>query len=590
MLPISVVEGKGFIALCYVMLGPNFKVPSRYNIMKYLRQMKEQGTGWLKKKFEQIEFVNLTTDGWTSRAQHSYMTTTCHYITVGWVLVSHVLYTAEFPKKHTAINLSGDLETHARRWGIDGKILSTTHDNARNITAAVKKSRILGESNPCFAHTQNLCIKEVFKIMQVKNLLKRCRKLVGFFKHSTRANEGLKSQQKSEGEDVMKLIQHCVTRWNSCHDMLKRLLDQRVAICAVLYDRDYVTMKRCEKLDLENKEWIMVEELVRILEPFAATLQELCADKSVTISAVRSNVYYLLTEVKPNGQRDSEFAAKIKSTLLTELSTRFNMHPSWLPTPEPASLNYNANDNTGTSTPQASSTVNARSITDMLNDSDDDSEAESVLISDSESESESDSEGQDVAEKSSVELEENEADKDNDDANSKPSVAQISSLLDPRYKKLACETPEDANRIKNHLKELFNNVILAENRDRDKTNRRNLSNQLREKVAEALGLVRSTRSEYEKYLDEEEIGFDEDPLEWWKNNESRFPKIAVLARRYLSIPASSAPSERVFSTAGHIVNVKRTSLLPENVDMLVFLNKNPCSIQHLQDLYADDSH
>ena len=43
---------------------------------------------------------------------------------------------------------------------------------------------------------------------------------------------------------------------------------------------------------------------------------------------------------------------------------------------------------------------------------------------------------------------------------------------------------------------------------------------------------------------------------------------------YLAIPATSVPAERIFSTAGHIVNEKRNCLNPETVDMLIFLNKN----------------
>ena len=34
------------------------------------------------------------------------------------------------------------------------------------------------------------------------------------------------------------------------------------------------------------------------------------------------------------------------------------------------------------------------------------------------------------------------------------------------------------------------------------------------------------------------------------------------------------PSERAFSVAGHVVNEKRACLLPENVNMLVFLGAN----------------
>ena len=59
-----------------------------------------------------------------------------------------------------------------------------------------------------------------------------------------------------------------------------------------------------------------------------------------------------------------------------------------------------------------------------------------------------------------------------------------------------------------------------------------------------------------------------------KENAERFPIIAKVAKRFLCIPATSVPAERVFSTTGLIINEKRSSLLPENSDMLIFLNKN----------------
>ena len=63
-------------------------------------------------------------------------------------------------------------------------------------------------------------------------------------------------------------------------------------------------------------------------------------------------------------------------------------------------------------------------------------------------------------------------------------------------------------------------------------------------------------------------------LSWWKQNCGVFPNVAKLAQQYLCVPASSVPSERVFSLCGCIVNKKWASLAPENVDILVFLNKN----------------
>ena len=67
---------------------------------------------------------------------------------------------------------------------------------------------------------------------------------------------------------------------------------------------------------------------------------------------------------------------------------------------------------------------------------------------------------------------------------------------------------------------------------------------------------------------------DGKPLAWWKSYEAQFPLLAKLAKMYLCIPATSVPSERVLSAAGSIVNAKRACLLPENVNMLVFLSQN----------------
>jgi len=70
------------------------------------------------------------------------------------------------------------------------------------------------------------------------------------------------------------------------------------------------------------------------------------------------------------------------------------------------------------------------------------------------------------------------------------------------------------------------------------------------------------------------ISVDEDPLAWWKSNEHKYPHIAKLAQRNLAVQGTSVPSERVFSTAGDIVTASRSRLLAENVDKLIFLQKN----------------
>jgi hAT family dimerisation domain. len=53
-----------------------------------------------------------------------------------------------------------------------------------------------------------------------------------------------------------------------------------------------------------------------------------------------------------------------------------------------------------------------------------------------------------------------------------------------------------------------------------------------------------------------------------------FSTLACLAKIYLAIQATSAPSERVFSQASKIINNLRTSLKPEMAGRLLFISKN----------------
>ena len=66
------------------------------------------------------------------------------------------------------------------------------------------------------------------------------------------------------------------------------------------------------------------------------------------------------------------------------------------------------------------------------------------------------------------------------------------------------------------------------------------------------------------------------PIHWTggRSTPQNFPQVSNLAMRYLCIPATSSPSERVFSTGGNMVTCHRVALKPETVDRLVCLASN----------------
>ncbi|KAL7879009.1 hypothetical protein AOLI_G00099830 [Acnodon oligacanthus] len=81
-------------------------------------------------------------------------------------------------------------------------------------------------------------------------------------------------------------------------------------------------------------------------------------------------------------------------------------------------------------------------------------------------------------------------------------------------------------------------------------------------------------TELARYLQEEALDSHSDPLARWWENQARFLLLLKVARKYMTVCATSTPSECVFSTAGNIVTPFRSSLKPDKVNMLVCLARN----------------
>jgi hypothetical protein len=65
-----------------------------------------------------------------------------------------------------------------------------------------------------------------------------------------------------------------------------------------------------------------------------------------------------------------------------------------------------------------------------------------------------------------------------------------------------------------------------------------------------------------------------DPFKWWHDNQQKLPTIYKITRKYLGIPATSVPSERLFSDAGNQISEERNRLKPSTVNELLFIKRN----------------
>ncbi|KAE8816976.1 hypothetical protein D1007_05528 [Hordeum vulgare] len=80
------------------------------------------------------------------------------------------------------------------------------------------------------------------------------------------------------------------------------------------------------------------------------------------------------------------------------------------------------------------------------------------------------------------------------------------------------------------------------------------------------------KSELNSYLEDKTHPIS-DPhftlLDWWRLNAHRYPIIAKMGKKFLTIPATSVSSESTFSTGGRVLDDYRSSLRPTMVEALV---------------------
>ncbi|MBW0514532.1 hypothetical protein O181_054247 [Austropuccinia psidii MF-1] len=78
----------------------------------------------------------------------------------------------------------------------------------------------------------------------------------------------------------------------------------------------------------------------------------------------------------------------------------------------------------------------------------------------------------------------------------------------------------------------------------------------------------SLELELQRYLAKLPEPKDTNILLFWKSQGKVFPTWGLVARNYIAIPATSAPSEHVFSGGRRILSYQHASLTPFHIEQL----------------------
>lgn len=153
----------------------------------------------------------------------------------------------------------------------------------------------------------------------------------------------------------------------------------------------------------------------------------------------------------------------------------------------------------------------------------------------------------------------------------------VATFLDPRYKMLTFVSKTCKEFVRNNvLMEMmeFSRSNPAQDVMQSATSLDYLFGETDEVTPVETDPILGNEQELMRYEAEPQIGHNENPLIWWQSNQKRFEILATMVPKYFSIPATSVPSERVFSTCGNVVTDKRSRLNSETVGNLVFINYN----------------
>ncbi|XP_015597425.1 zinc finger BED domain-containing protein 1-like [Cephus cinctus] len=322
MLPIFFSENRifnGFIDIAV----PRFNVPGRHTIGSNIQRMYLDVKPMLEEKLDATSYTALITNAWSSRSTKSFVTVTVHGIDSEWKWFTFTLETIEFADRHTAVTSREHRENILLRCNLSNKIVGIVHDNASNITCAVRTSKSVGESVPCVAHTLQCAIHRGLALEELKSVIEKVSSIVAHFKHSNVATTALINHQRSLKLLEHRLIQSCRARWNSTFYMLERILEQRQAVCAI----DNETTSSCARSSLNMKisdsGWRDMEILGVLLKPFERLTTVMSSENEVTILMVRPLIHSMLENYMTLNTDDGPLSTTFKNVLSEELRNPF---------------------------------------------------------------------------------------------------------------------------------------------------------------------------------------------------------------------------------------------------------------------------
>jgi uncharacterized Zn-finger protein len=581
-------------------------VPHRTTIWRSLDNEYQEMVQSVKNYLKYINYIALTTDAtFVTSRQVPYICVTAHFIEGDWNLRECVLAMKEVPQSQTFDVIVKLIRDVINDFNLTEKIVSITTDEGGNFLKAVDhliNEKVVVNHVRCVCHRQSICLKSPsVKTSSLKSAVTRAQTLVTSFKNgwnqhkrdqfkkaqsiyiaqlqqqhdermAIRLQRDLDRQIQFEdreanaefafigmdntsdeprtlemmARDINKLknsrslILDVATRWKSCYDMIKRLLLWYPAIENTVNNQMPATVS--DKSLREQKEKLLTEEERALLSDYC-DIAKIIIQAIGTLeasSATSSIVLYVLSKTKRR-----LMAIKTKLSDLSPLKIlidkilncyweKFGTYlsepvfvKSMLLDPRWKFQEFYDDFQIGMHNDSSPSIAPKDAAWQMLSQ-------EFINYYNSEQKKNIDADIQSESKRRRLEFHKS-------------------------------KTPKHGN------------ITAFEMEDESRDVRRSLSEIVRQQ---------NIAQQWDTFTNSPVANSESDPIHWWRENEHRFPDLAQLARKYFCIPASSASSERLWSSAGLIWTDLRNRLDSSTIEQMLFISTNS---RLFNEIIADDA-
>ncbi|KAI8125965.1 Zinc finger BED domain-containing protein 4 [Lucilia cuprina] len=253
-------------------------------------------------------WISLTIDNWSfaNNSNLLLITFTAHFL-IGSLRKKLVLAAKVLENDQKDSFIKEKLPEIIKNFKLEEKLHLTVGDKIHNLgDTKIKEFK-------CVAHTMQLVVNDAIfnNKEQVEEILTKCRKIAKHFETSQQASEYFQTLQEKYSPDKHCLTQDVETNWSITYLMMKRFVEQKIAIS--FYSE--------EKGDIENlttEEWNYLKNIVESLKSIYEATTDLSAD-TATISVIIPLIKMLESKLEEADAEDH-----LQNNLKLALNNRFN--------------------------------------------------------------------------------------------------------------------------------------------------------------------------------------------------------------------------------------------------------------------------